>query len=30
MFNVNLMPHQKEVLAQSSDRNRVAYYLDCG
>jgi SNF2 family DNA or RNA helicase len=27
---VNLLPHQKDVLNQTENRNRVAYYLDMG
>ena len=27
---INLFPHQEEVLEQTKDFNRVAYYLDMG
>lgn len=30
MDKVQLMPHQIEALEQTNNRNRVAYYLDCG
>ena len=30
MSNVNLYPHQKDVLEQTQDKNKVAYYLDMG
>lgn len=30
MNNIQLYPHQVEVLNQTSDKNRVAYYLDMG
>lgn len=28
MSNVQLYPHQKQVLAETKNNNRVAYYLD--
>lgn len=28
MSRVNLLPHQTEVLKQTEDKNKVAYYLD--
>ena len=28
MSRVNLLPHQAEVLKQTEDKNKVAYYLD--
>lgn len=30
MSNVNMMPHQIEVLNETSNQNKVAYYLDMG
>ena len=30
MASVNLYPHQKDVLEQTQDKNKVAYYLDMG
>lgn len=30
MNNINLLPHQKEVIEKSTQFNRVAYYLDMG
>ena len=27
---MKLFPHQQEVLKQTEDKNRVAYYLDMG
>lgn len=30
MPSITLYPHQKDVLEQTQDKNRVAYYLDMG
>lgn len=29
-MTLTLMPHQKSVLDQTEEKNRVAYYLDMG
>lgn len=29
-MTLTLMPHQQKVLDQTSEKNRVAYYLDMG